>query len=142
MSGFFFESNSILSLNDSSKGILTVINLNQGDEITPRRVYIIHSVKKSTIRGYHAHHNLKQLVICTQGKIKIALDDGIIKNEYELDNPNKALYIAPLIWHTMEWLENDSVLVVLASELYDENDYIRDYNDFKEKVKVHEINTI
>lgn len=96
-----------------------------------KRVYYICDVKAGITRGHHAHRKLEQILICPHGKIEITLDYG--NNYIEsviLDNPAKGLYVGPSTWHTMKWLQDDSVLLVLASEHYDESDYIRNYDDF------------
>jgi dTDP-4-dehydrorhamnose 3,5-epimerase-like enzyme len=95
-----------------------------------RRVYYIYGVKLGEIRGYHAHKELSQLLVCVVGAIKVDLDDGRDKREYVLDDPSCGLFVGPSLWRTMEWLRDDSVLLVLASMNYDERDYIRDYDSF------------
>lgn len=96
-----------------------------------KRIYYIYNVAKGVTRGFHAHKTLRQILICVSGKIKVTLDNGIGAHEsYLLDNPTTGLYVGPNMWRTMEWIEADSVLLVLASEHYDESDYIRDYRQF------------
>lgn len=126
----------LVTLISSSKVILnelgniTVIE----DEIilglSPRRLYFINNVPKGTIRGHHAHKELHQLLVCINGSITIDVDDGINMKSVTLDSNKKALYIGPNIWHTMKWNDDLAYLVVLASEVYDEKDYIRNYEDF------------
>ena len=98
------------------------------------RTYYITNVNERITRGYHAHKKLKQLVWCPSGRIEITLDNGLNRQKFVLDAPEKALRIGPGIWREMEWLIKDSVLCVLASDKYDEEDYIRDYKEFKDKV--------
>jgi dTDP-4-dehydrorhamnose 3,5-epimerase-like enzyme len=81
-------------------------------------------------RGFHAHKCLKQMLICVHGSCKILLDDGSEKQEVLLDKPNKGLIIESNIWREMFDFSEDAVLMVVASELYDESDYIRNYDDF------------
>ena len=95
-----------------------------------KRVYSVFSVGQGIVRGFHAHKVLKQLIFCSHGKIKVTLNDGHTSIEYLLDHPSKFLYIGPMIWRTIEWIEENSVLVVLASDNYDESDYIRDHDEF------------
>ena len=98
-----------------------------------KRVYYIYGVSADIKRGFHAHKTLEQILICITGSINITLDDGKgIVEEVTLDSPSKGLYVGPSTWRTMKWLQNDSVLLVLASEHYDESDYIRNYDDFIE----------
>ncbi len=100
-----------------------------------KRVYYTYDVKEGIIRGYHAHKALEQLLICVYGAIEITCDDGEKKEYSVLNDPSRGLYVGKGIWHTMKWLKDDSVLLVLASEYYDESDYIRDYDEFIRLVK-------
>ena len=90
----------------------------------------MYDTTKGVRRGYHAHKNLQQILICVKGNCKILLDDGTEKQEILLDKPYEGLYIANNIWREMFDFSEDAVLMVLASEKYDEADYIRNYNDF------------
>ena len=90
---------------------------------------------KGVRRGFHAHKKLKQILICVKGSCKILLDDGIEKAEVLLDKPNKGLLIESHLWREMFDFSEDAVLMVLASELYDESDYIRDYDEFIKYVR-------
>jgi len=116
-------------------GSLVFFEATKDIPFTFKRVYYIYGVKKGVFRGHHAHKKLEQLLICIHGKIEIMCDDGNKKEYYTLDDPAKGLYIGPGIWHTMKWLKDDSVLLVLASEYYDESDYIRDYDEFIKLIK-------
>ena len=95
-----------------------------------RRIYYITKASEGIKRGFHAHKILKQLLFCPYGKIQIILDNGKIREEVILDDPSIGIVIDKPIWREMLWLQNDSVLVVAASEYYDEGDYIRDYNEY------------
>jgi len=97
-----------------------------------KRVYYIFDTKEGVIRGYHAHMKLKQLCIAVKGSCTFVIDDGINKEEIILNTPNKGLLIEGLIWREMKNFTSDCVLVVIASEYYDESDYIRDYEKFLE----------
>ena len=100
-----------------------------------KRVYYTYGVKEGVIRGHHAHKALEQLLICVYGAIEITCDDGEKKEYSVLNDPSRGLYVGKGIWRTMKWLKDDSVLLVLASEYYDESDYIRDYDEFIRLVK-------
>jgi len=100
-----------------------------------KRVYYIFDTKKDVIRGYHAHIKLQQIAIVIKGSCTFVLDDGKTRQEVELNNPNQGLLIKGLIWREMQDFSDDCVLVVLASEHYDESDYIRDYEKFIEYAK-------
>jgi dTDP-4-dehydrorhamnose 3,5-epimerase-like enzyme len=95
-----------------------------------KRVYFITNVKKNIIRGYHAHILTEQYMICLKGSIKVTLDDGKVSEVFLLNQTNKVLYVGKLIWRTMEWIEDDSILLVLANSIYDPQDYINVYSDF------------
>ena len=95
-----------------------------------KRVYYIFGTQQGVARGFHAHHNLKQVAVCVTGKCRMILDDGKNSEEAWLDSPTKGLLIGYLIWREMHDFSEDCVLLVLASEHYDEADYIRDYDAF------------
>lgn len=95
-----------------------------------KRVYYIFDAKKDVRRGFHAHKNLKQVLVAVKGGCKILLDDGKNKSNIKLDSPNKGLLIKDVVWREMYDFSSDCVLLVLASELYDERDYLRDYDEF------------
>jgi dTDP-4-dehydrorhamnose 3,5-epimerase-like enzyme len=116
------------------RGSLIALEENYNAPFDIKRVYYIFDTKEGVIRGNHAHLNLKQIAIAVKGRCTFILDDGKIREEIELDNPNKGLLIEGLIWREMKDFSPDCVLVVLASEHYDESDYIREYNDFLEEV--------
>ncbi len=100
-----------------------------------KRVYYLANTLPNVVRGHHAHKYLKQVLICVNGSCKIGLDDGTDKVEVLLDKINEGLVIESNIWRTMYDFSEGTVLLVLASELYDERDYIRDYNRFLEYIK-------
>lgn len=95
-----------------------------------KRVYYMYDTAKGIVRGYHAHKSLEQILICIHGSCKILLDNGKEKKIVPLEKPYEGLYVANNMWIEMYDFSADSVLMVLASELYDENDYIRDYDEF------------
>jgi dTDP-4-dehydrorhamnose 3,5-epimerase-like enzyme len=96
-----------------------------------RRVYYMYGMEASQERGKHAHKELEQLIICLFGGCTIILDDGRDRQTVNLDNPSKGLYIEKNIWREMKNFSEKCVLLVLASEYYHENDYIRDYGEFR-----------
>ncbi|MGI1944530.1 sugar 3,4-ketoisomerase [Shewanella glacialipiscicola] len=95
-----------------------------------KRVYYLFNTKEGVRRGYHAHKTLKQVAIVVRGSCRFVLDDGKEKVEVLLDNPAKGLLIESFMWREMYDFSDDCVLMVLADQLYDESDYIRDYDDF------------
>lgn len=99
-----------------------------------KRVYYIYHTAQGVSRGYHAHKDLKQVAICVSGKCKMILDSGDHREEVWLDTPTKGLLIESMVWREMHEFSDDCVLLVLASEHYDESDYIRDYQEFIKRV--------
>jgi dTDP-4-dehydrorhamnose 3,5-epimerase-like enzyme len=97
-----------------------------------KRVYYIFGTKEGVTRGGHAHMKLQQLVIAVTGSCDFILDDGVSRETVHLDNPTKGLRLGNMIWREMTNFSPDCVLVVIASENYDEADYIRDYDAFLE----------
>jgi len=99
-----------------------------------KRVFYIYGAQKGIARGSHSHYKTKQSLIAVRGSCKITLDNGKIKQTFELDEPNKSLFQDALIWGVMHDFSDDCVLLVLASEHYDESDYIRNYSQFKKEI--------
>ncbi len=99
-----------------------------------KRIYYISKVPEGTRRGFHAHKKLKQILFCPYGSIQLTLENNNKREEIELSDPSIGVYVEGVIWREMLWLKKDSVLCVAASEIYDEDDYIRDYNEFKKYV--------
>ena len=100
-----------------------------------RRVYYIYDVQGNSRRGFHAHRALEQVLLCIHGSCKILMDNGTEKEIVQLDKPNEGLLIENNIWREMYDFSDSAVLLVLASEYYDEADYIRNYEDFIKMVK-------
>lgn len=96
-----------------------------------RRTFFIFDTTPGTVRGHHAHHKNRQLLICVSGACTIAceLPDGT-RSLHRLDWPDKGLLIEGMVWHEMKEFSKDAVLLVLASEHYDEDDYVRDYDEY------------
>lgn len=95
-----------------------------------KRVYYMYDTGKGVHRGAHAHKALQQILICIHGSCKVLLDNGREKKVVPLEKPYEGLYIANHMWREMYDFSPDAVLMVLASRLYDETDYIRDYDEF------------
>lgn len=100
-----------------------------------KRVYYMYDTLPDVTRGYHAHKNLKQILICIHGSCKIKLDNGKEKKIVPLEKPYEGLYVDNNMWREMYDFSDDAVLMVLASDLYNEDDYIRDYDEFLKFVK-------
>lgn len=112
------------------RGELVVLEEKKEIPFKIERVYYIYNTPKGVVRGKHAHKKLEQILICIHGECKILLDDGDSKEVVCLNNPKKGLYIPNNIWREMYDFSSDAVLMVLASKLYDESDYIRSYDKF------------
>lgn len=111
-------------------GSLVALEAERNVPFIIKRIYYIFSVQAGVARGFHAHRNLKQVVICLSGRCRIVLDNGSQRQEAWLDSPTKGLVIDDLVWREMHDFSKDCVLLVLASEYYDEADYIRNYDEF------------
>ncbi|MBP5282993.1 MAG: FdtA/QdtA family cupin domain-containing protein [Lachnospiraceae bacterium] len=116
---------------DPQYGALSFLEGKRDIPFPIRRVYWITETEADLHRGFHAHKLNCQLLFCPHGKIDIVLDDGETKNTVTLEGPSKGLLLMPGMWREMIWRETGSVLCVLASEYYDPDEYIRNYDDFK-----------
>jgi len=123
------------SLGDERGSLVAVeIGMDKAVPFDIKRVYYIYHTEMGVSRGYHAHKKLKQVAICVAGKCRMVLDDARNREEVWLDCPTKGLLIEDLVWREMHDFSKDCVLLVLASEHYDESDYIRDYDHFLKQV--------
>lgn len=95
-----------------------------------KRVYYMYDTGKGVTRGQHAHKSLEQILICIHGSCKLMLDNGKEKKIVALEKPYEGLYISNNIWREMYDFSSDAVLMVLASDVYKEEDYIRNYDEF------------
>ena len=121
------------------RGALVVLNQLQEIPFTVKRVYYIYGTKDEVSRGFHAHKELHQLAICVSGSCRMVLDDGHSREEVLMQSPEVGVDLPPFLWHEMHDFSSDCVLLVLASDLYDEDDYIRDYEEFLDWQKNDEI---
>ena len=96
-----------------------------------KRIYYISKVPEGVRRGFHAHKKLKQLLFCPYGRIQLVFENKNGREEIELSDPSIGVVIDRCTWREMLWLQKDSVLCVAASDYYDADDYIRDYQEFK-----------
>ena len=122
------------SLGDE-RGSLISLEAQKNIPFEIKRVYYLFQTKANVARGFHAHKKLKQVAIAVSGSCRFILDDGTTKNEVVLDDPSKGLLIDSCIWREMHDFSQDCVLIVLASDLYDEDDYIRNFNNFLLEVR-------
>ena len=117
------------------RGLLTF--LEEGEEISfpVKRVYYLTKTSEGVSRGFHAHKELDQIAICVAGRCDMLLDDGLRRETFSLSSPDVGLRIGRATWREMHNFSSDCVLLVLASELYDEKDYLRNYDDFLTELK-------
>jgi dTDP-4-dehydrorhamnose 3,5-epimerase-like enzyme len=123
------------TVGNDSVGYLSFFEGNKHIPFEIKRIYYIYGVPRDTIRGHHAHFNLTQFLWCPYGSILISLDDGLKKESILLDNPSTGILIQKGIWHEMRWEIDYSVLCVVASDVYKEEDYIRNYDEFMKYVR-------
>lgn len=101
----------------------------------PKRYFLVYDVPSKDVRGEHAHKACHQFLVCTKGSCTVMVDDGHDAVEVVLDHPGIGLHIPPMVWGVQYKYSTDAVLLVLASDCYDANDYIRDYDNFKRAIK-------
>jgi len=117
------------------RGHLIALENDKNIPFTVKRVYYLTDTQPGVPRGFHAHKELTQVAVCVSGRCLMKMDDGSSKEEVWLDAPDKAIVIGKMIWHEMHEFSADCVLLVLASDFYDEQDYIRNYDAFLELIK-------
>lgn len=113
----------------------------EGDKHIPfkiARVYYLYDVPGGSDRGSHAHKNLHQFIVATSGSFDVEVDNGHEKKRFHLNRPYYGLYLAPFTWRYIDNFSSGAVCMVLASEHYDESDYLRDYDQFRSLVGSHE----
>ena len=113
-----------------SRGNLTFVEGGRHVPFDIKRVYYLYDVPGGAERGGHAHKNLYQLIVAMAGSFDIVLDDGRQKKRIHLNRSYHGLYVCPMIWREMDNFSSGAVCLVLASNLYDEADYYRNYGDF------------
>ena len=112
------------------KGNLSVVENGKTIPFDVKRVYYIYDVPGGESRGAHAHKDLEQLIIAASGSFTVTLDDGNCKRSFFLNRPYQGLYVKPGMWRDLDDFSSGSVAMVLASEVYTKEDYIRDYKEF------------
>lgn len=112
------------------RGQLIAIEEQKDIPFAIKRVYYMYDTGEGVVRGHHAHKKLQQILVCVHGNCKIRLDNGTEKKVVALEKPYEGLYVSNAMWREMYDFSPDAVLMVFASELYDESDYIRNYDEF------------
>lgn len=113
------------------RGSLVVLDKSSGIPFEIKRVYYLFGTKGDVSRGFHAHKKLHQIAFCISGRCRMVVDDGINKEDFLMESPSIGIDLSPMLWHEMHDFSADCVLLVIASDEYDEADYIRDYDSFK-----------
>jgi UDP-2-acetamido-3-amino-2,3-dideoxy-glucuronate N-acetyltransferase len=120
----------IMPLIHDMRGNLTVGEFNRNIPFEVKRYFMVFDVPSKEIRGEHAHRECHQFLICVRGSCTLVADDGINRQEFQLDRPEFGIHIQPMIWGTQYNYSEDALLLVFASHFYDESDYIRSYPEF------------
>jgi UDP-2-acetamido-3-amino-2,3-dideoxy-glucuronate N-acetyltransferase len=116
---------------DDLRGSLTFAQLGEGLPFLPRRIFYVYDVPSTDVRGQHAHRRLHQFLVAVTGSVRVVVDDGLgHRSEVLLDRPNVGIHLPPMVWGVQYRYSPDAVLLVLASEEYDADDYVRDYEEF------------
>lgn len=119
-----------LPLIEDLRGKLSFGEIEQHLPFTPKRYFLVFDVPSQEVRGEHAHKTLHQFLVCVKGSVSVALDDGQSRDEIKLDSSNLGLHIPPMVWGIQYKYSSDAVLLVLTSDVYRADDYIRDYDEF------------
>lgn len=120
---------------DDIRGNLSFVEAEKDIPFQIKRIYYLYNVPAGVERAGHAHKNLEQVLIVMSGSLDIYLDDGFNKRKITLDKPNQGLYLPCMIWRDINNFSEGTVLTVLASDFYDENDYYRNYDEFFKNIK-------
>ncbi len=120
---------------DDLRGNLSYAEIGRQVPFPVKRYFLVYGVASKDIRGEHAHRDLHQFLICVHGRCHVVADDGVNRQEFTLDSPAIGLHLRPMVWATQYRYSEDAVLLVLASEWYNPQSYIRDYGQFLEAVK-------
>ena len=124
-----------LTANDGPDGSLVAV---EGGVTVPfdiKRSFFIYGVDGDSVRGNHANRNSEMLMIAVSGSVKVIVKDGRVVQAFDLKTPKKGLYLPKMTWKEMQDFSEDCVLLVLASEHYDKNEYIYDYDEFEKETE-------
>jgi acetyltransferase-like isoleucine patch superfamily enzyme/dTDP-4-dehydrorhamnose 3,5-epimerase-like enzyme len=117
------------------RGSLSFGEYGSGLPFIPKRYFIIYDVPSQEVRGEHAHKELHQFLVCIKGSCSVVIDNGATREEILLNKPTVGVHIPPMIWATQYKYSPDAVLLVFASDVYDPDDYIRNYDEYLERLK-------
>ena len=119
-----------LQLADDLRGSLAAVEFGRHVPFVPRRCFMVFNVPGKEVRGEHAHRRCHQLLVSARGSLSVVVDDGSAREEILLEQPDVGLYVPPLTWAIQYRYSPDALLLVLASDPYDPEDYVRDYDEF------------
>ena len=114
----------------TESGNITVAENGNNIPFDVKRIYYLYDIPSGEVRGGHAHYELEQFIIAASGSFDVILDDGVNKKRVTLNRPNLALHIVPGLWRELDGFSSGSICMVLASMQYEENDYIREYQEY------------
>ena len=118
-------------IGNSTLGSLSVVEANKEVPFEIKRVYYIYDLKDcDALRGKHAHKETEQAIFCLKGSFVLGLDDGENQDKVIVNKPNEGIYLGTELWHDMSDFSDDCVMLVLASDYYREEDYLREYSEF------------
>lgn len=117
-----------------ARGSVNFLQLGKGLDFQPKRLFWLHHVAAGQWRGRHAHRESQLLFVTMHGRCRLHLDDGRLMEITTLEDPTRALYMAPWVWHELTDFEPGTAILVIASTLYDETEYLRDYDTFKREL--------
>jgi hypothetical protein len=114
-----------------SRGSVNFLELGKGLDFQPKRLFWLHHVAPDQWRGRHGHRESKLVLVAANGGCRAHLDDGKVTETVDLSDPTRALYIAPWVWHELTDFAPQTAIMVIASTLFEEAEYLRDYDTFK-----------
>ena len=117
-----------------ARGRVNFLELGKGLGFQPRRLFWLHHVAAGQWRGRHGHRESQLILVALNGGCQVHLDDGLVKETVALDDPTRALYVGTWVWHELTDFAPQTAVMVVASSLYDEAEYLRDYEVFKREV--------
>ena len=117
-----------------ARGRVNFLELGKGLDFQPKRLFWLHHVAAGQWRGRHGHRESQLVLVALNGGCQVHLDDGIVTETVALDDPTKALYIGTWVWHELTDFTPQTAVMIVASSLYDEAEYLRDYEVFKREV--------
>jgi dTDP-4-dehydrorhamnose 3,5-epimerase-like enzyme len=128
-----YKTYDLVQLGDE-RGSLIALDKISGLPFDIKRVYYVFDTKPGVARGYHAHKKLHQMAVCLSGSCCMVLDDGVNRESIIMNSTSVGIDLPPMLWHEMHDFSADCILLVVANDYYYEDDYVRDYKEFKKMV--------